>query len=294
MAQVTNLLEQQPPHAVEAEIAVLGAMILNGDVIGDVLEILRPDDFYRDRHAAIFKIIVRVWEQNLPIDLVHVNQAARDMSILEEIGGTECLVEIAESVPSAAGAAHYAEIVLNAARKRGLITALESSLRSCYRASDSADTLIDSAEAAVFALRSQKADKAETSLGESLQAAYEQQEAIANGLQVGVPTGLADLDKLTGGLHPGELIIVAGRPSIGKTALALNFAEHIAVDCNKPVGFFSMEMATRELGNRIMFSRAGIGYDRGGSNYTPEQWSQLASMVGETADSPMTIATRQA
>jgi len=289
--QVQNLLEQQPPHALEAEIAVLGAMILNHEVIGDVEQVIAdPGDFYRDRHAAIFKVLVDLYNRNVPIDLVHVNQALRDRNVLEEVGGTEYLVQLAESVPSAAGASHYAQIVHDKAVLRKLIETAEEILTRAYRSGDEVGEQVDEAEAGVFKLRKTNEATEASSLGILLKETYDRLEAQDGKYLTGLDTGFADLNELTSGLQASEMIIVAGRPSMGKTSFALNIAEQIAVVDQKPVGIFSLEMSKQQLAQRLLCTHSGVDSQRLRSNrVNPDEWALLAKTVGELADAPMFI-----
>ncbi len=212
-----KLFDRLPPHAVEAEMSLLGAMILDGRMIGDVVQILTgPDDFYQTRHAAIYQALVRLYDQNNPIDLVQLRQALADSQALEEAGGVEYLVELAESVPAATSAPYYAKIVRDKATLRRLIEAAGEILQRAYTSAEDASDQVDSAEREIFRL-AESGNAAEAgALGVLLQETFAQLEAREGQQLTGLETGFFELDEITTGLQKGEMVIVAARPSMGK------------------------------------------------------------------------------
>ena len=288
---VRGLLDQPMPHAIEAEMSLLGAMILDSQVIGDVAQILAsPEDFYRAQHAAIYRVLTDLYNRNLPIDLVHLNQKLRDQGVLEQIGGTAYLVQLAEAVPSSVGAVHYAQIVHDKSVLRKLIETSQEVLHRAYTSADEVIEQVDAAENAVFKLRRTNDSGDASGLGELLQETYAKLEAQDGKFLTGLDTGYEDLNKLTSGLQKGEMIIVAGRPSMGKTAFAVNIAEHIAVVNRQPVGIFSLEMSKQQLAQRLLCSYSRVDSQKLRSNMlNGEEWGALQLAVGELHDAPMFI-----
>ena len=219
---VKALFEKLPPHALEAECALLGSMILDWRVCGDVLQILNGStDFYKQGHAAIYDSLLELYNDQQSIDMVQLKQKLEDKSVLEHVGGTDYLIKLAESVPSAASATHYAKIVREKALMRSLIQALGESLDDVYNSDESPQAVVEAAQQAVFALTQQQEGKYATDLHSLLNATLEQLEQ--GGEDHFIKTGFYELDEmLGGGLRSGEMIIIAARPSQGKSALALS------------------------------------------------------------------------
>jgi replicative DNA helicase len=218
-AQIAKLFDKLPPHAIETECALLGAMILDSQVIGEVVQILKgPDDFYKTAHGAIYQVLVELYDQTQQIDMVQVNQRLRDLGKLEEIGGTEYLVQLAESVPSAVTAPHYARIVREKSQLRHLIDAAGKVLYDAYHSGETVANQLDQAEQAIFRLAEGRTSDDVAHLSVLLQETYDKLDAQArDGKTItGLETGFIELDDITNGLQNGEMIIVAARPSMGK------------------------------------------------------------------------------
>jgi replicative DNA helicase len=259
---LVRLFEQLPPHAIEAEMCLLGAMLIDPQVIGDVVLVLRgADDFYKPSNGAIYDAIVHLYDQHGTLDIVHLHQRLADRDVLASVGGQEYLVELASSVPSAAHAVHYARLVREKAVVRHLIEAAGDILYDAYHSPDESQNILEAAEQKIFRI-AQQADRGDMqSLHDLIKETMAILEANEGKHLTGLASGFSDLDEITSGLQCGEMIIVAARPSMGKTALALNLAEQIAL-LNKPVGIFSLEMGKQQLVQRMLAARSGIDSQR--------------------------------
>lgn len=253
-----KLFDREPPSAIEAEMSVLGAMLLDHSVVGDVAEIVRgPEAFFVEAHGVIYAAIVELYDRTSGLDLVQLTNALRTKGVLENVGNTEYLVRLAEGVPSAASATHYAKIVADKARLRALIDASAQTIHDCYHAGEDATGVADAAEARLLAAVAVSDNATGRNLGESMNAVLRQAEADASERR-GIPTGLGDLDAMTQGLQPGEMVIIAARPSMGKSALAFTMIENIAVRAGRRVALFSMEMGKESVGMRLLSSVSGV------------------------------------
>jgi replicative DNA helicase len=255
---LSQLFEQLPPHAIEAEMSLLGSMLLDPQVVGDVILIVRTgDDFFKAANGAIYDAMVELYDRHGALDIVQLNQLLTDRDCLAAVGGLDYLVELANAVPSAANATHYARLVREKASIRELIDAAGDILHDAHHSPDEAQVVLEEAEQRIFRI----AQQYEQSHAESLQALVDQTmkmiEANEGRLITGVPTGYDELDEKTHGFQRGELIILAARPSMGKTALALNIAEQMAMLGNG-VAVFSLEMAKLQLVQRLLSARSGV------------------------------------
>ena len=256
------LLDRVPPHSLEAEMSVLGAMLLAPEATGIAVQYLDADCFYRPQHRALFGTLVKLYDENKPVDLVILREALRASGKLEEVGGDSYLVTLADAVPTLANAEYYARVVKEKALLRGLIQASAEIIRDAQGQSGPVDDILDRCEKRIFDVAEKKivnqAQDIRTILSQLIQVLdFQGGRAIT-----GVETGLHDLDDRTRGLQPGEMIVLAARPSVGKSALALNIAEHVACDRGIPVGFFSLEMSKEELVLRLLSSRARVDGQR--------------------------------
>jgi replicative DNA helicase len=287
----SRLFDRQPPHAIEAECALLGSMILDWRVIGEVIQILNgAEDFYRQANANIYQVLVDQYDQQQSGDMVQLNQAMRDRGLLEQVGGTEYLIELAQSVPSAESSAHYARIVRDKAILRSLITACGKALETAYTSPEDARSQLEEVEKEIFALSRNRYTGGITDLKTLLQEAFDKITSRDGEGLTGLDCGFHDLNDRLNGLHRGEMIIVAARPSMGKTAFAMNIAEHIALMHRKPVGVFSMEMGKEQLAMRMLASRSGVDSERIRRNtISDDDANRLARTVGELSEAPIFI-----
>src|SRR5213594_1269485 len=292
MATIDENLRRVPPQSLEAEESVLGGIMLDNTVIDRVIGVLQPDDFYRGAHRKVFRAMMDLTERSEPVDLITLSETLKARGELAEVGGAAYLAELTERVPTAANAAHYAKIVRERSILRGLIEASTEIATRGYQASDNVDELLDRAEQLIFGIQERKVKQAFAKLSEvlvesikTIERLYEQKQAVT-----GVPTGLADLDALTAGLQPSDLIIVAGRPSMGKTAFCLNIAEHAALRADVGVAVFSLEMAKEQLAMRMLCSEARVDLARVRTGHlTDREFPRLAMAAGRLADASIYI-----
>ena len=242
--------------------SLLGSILLDPQVVGDVVLVIRSaEDFYKPANGAIYDTMVELYDKHASIDIVQLNQALADREILDSVGGLNYLVELADAVPSAANAAHYARLVREKAMVRQLIEAAGDILYDAYHSPDQAEAILDKAEQRIFDIAQQSQHSQIESLHELIKQTISLLEASEGQQLTGLPTGFVELDELTGGLQRGEMIVIAARPSMGKTALALNIAEQMATQ-GLSVGIFSMEMSKQQVVQRILCARSGIDSQR--------------------------------
>ncbi|MFN2384047.1 MAG: replicative DNA helicase [Gemmatimonadota bacterium] len=271
--------ERVPPHSDEAEISVLGGMLLEESAVDRAMELLTEDDFYHPAHRQIFRAVAGLRDQGHMPDAVAVLEELRRRGQLETAGGEEYLARIVEIVPTAANLPYHARLVLDAAVKRRLISAGTDIVAEAFEAPEDADQILNRAEERIFRLSEHRFKKAFTPINQLLQSAVMQLESLSARREAitGAPTGFTDLDELTAGFQLSDLIIVAGRPSLGKTSLALNIAAHAAITANLPVAIFSLEMSTEQLVQRLISTEALVSLKalRTGQA-TSEQWKRVA------------------
>ncbi|MDH3716735.1 MAG: replicative DNA helicase [Planctomycetota bacterium] len=259
-----QLLDRQPPCNLEAERNTLGSMLLLPEVCDEVSLILKPEDFYDDAHQTLYEHIADLYETGQKVDLTLLVDRLKSAGDFEEIGGAAALAEIAHSVPTAANAAYYARIIREKSILRSLIYTGTEIVKEAYEQGHPARELLNQAEEKIFGIRDQRGKSGDlANIHDVLMEAFEQIDArMEHGGASGLSTGFSDVDKLTGGLHPEELVIVAARPSMGKTAFAANIAEHVAVEENQPTLFVSLEMSRLELAQRMMCSLGEINGEK--------------------------------
>jgi len=250
-----------PPQNIEAEICTLGSMLLDNTKIDEVAALVRPSDFFREAHGSLFRKIVEVHGSGSPVDGLILSEHLARAGDLERIGGDEVIWKLLEDTPHAANAEFYARIVRQKAVARGLIEQSETTVRECYSNLFTADQLVEQAEVRVFAVGEAEATGDTVDVAEAVDEANALIDRRIGGEVTGVSSGLLDLDDALGGFQPGTLTIIAARPSMGKTALALNIADHAAVNCGVVPLFVSLEMGRAELALRMIQSRAEVdGY----------------------------------
>ncbi|MSR19211.1 MAG: replicative DNA helicase [Phycisphaerales bacterium] len=261
-ADVARLLDAMPPHAIEAEISLLGSLLVNPAVVGDVVQVIHsPDDFFRPIHRTIYATIIELYERNPSIDIVQLSQLLKDRGVLEEIGGIDYLVALAEGVPSAAHAMEFAKAVRDKATLRELIDAASEIVHDAHRAGEDAPAVLEAAEQRVFSIAQKRETGGVADMRQLLEQTLKMIEESEGRSLTGLPTGYAELDDLTCGLQAGEMVVIAARPSMGKTALALNLMEKVAA-AGHPVAMFSLEMGRQALVQRILCARAGVDSQR--------------------------------
>ena len=281
-----------PPQNVEAEQAVLGSILLKADVFGNVLEILKTTDFYKDSHRLIYETMIDLFEKNEPLDLLTVSNLLRDKNKIEQIGGTIYLATLTSIVPVTANIASYAKIIREKSILRKLISVNTDIASRCYEEQNDIDILVDEAEQAIFDIAGTKSDQNFTPIKSIVPKAFAAVEQLykRKELITGVPTGYAEIDKMTAGLQASDLIILAARPSMGKTSFAMNIAQHAALVEKTGVAVFSLEMSKEQLVMRLLSSVGRIDSQRiRTGKLRSEDWPKLTRAVGMLSEAPMFI-----
>ncbi|HYZ92687.1 MAG TPA: replicative DNA helicase [Actinomycetota bacterium] len=297
MTTLQQTSQRVPPHSVEAEESVLGAMLLSETSISDVLEKLRSDDFYKPAHRRIFESVVSLFGRGEAVDSVTAAEELRRAGALEEVGGKPYLFHLVNSVPAASNASYYARIVEETALLRRMIEATQQAAAMAFESSDDVDNIVDQVEQMIFSVAQRRLGDRFAHIRDLLHEHLEQVEALQlRGASVtGVPSGFIDLDNLTSGLQPSNLVIVAARPSFGKTSFALNIAQQAATEHGVPVAIFSLEMSKMELVQRLVCAEALVDVHKlRTGNLSDQDWSRLATAVGRLADAPVYIDDTEA
>jgi replicative DNA helicase len=286
-ASVARQFERLPPHSIEAEMCLLASMMLDKEMVGQVVQIVDREAFYQADHQIVYDVLVKLYEQNRPTDPVIVREELAKRQLLEEVGGTAYLMQIIGTVPSAAHGAHYASIVREKGMLRQLIAASNDILRDAYGPHEQADIVLDRAEKRVFEIAEKKVSGAMVSMESVLHEVFEM---IENRGQRGIETGFLELDDMMNGLQNGEMVIVAARPSMGKTAFAMNIIEHVAADERMPCAVFSLEMSKQQLAQRMLCSRGEIDAHKLRKGLLQShEYAHLATVVGELAKAPIWV-----
>jgi replicative DNA helicase len=284
--------DRTPPHDVAAEQCVLGGMLLSKDAISDVMETIRPDDHYRPAHQIIHEAILELYGRGEPADAVTVSDLLNKRSELARVGGPSYLHTLIASVPTAANAGYYARIVRERAILRRLVEVGTRIVQLGYSGDGEADELVDRAQAEVYGVTERRVSEDYLPLSDIMPGALDEIEAIGSrgGNMTGVPTGFADLDSLTNGLHAGQMVVIAARPAIGKSTLALDLARSAAIKHSLPTVIFSLEMSRNEITMRLLSaeSRVSLHSMRTGQ-MGEEDWATLARRMSEVVDAPLFI-----
>ncbi len=286
-----------PPHSLEAEQSVLGGLLLDNDAVDKVGDIVAAADFYSDAHRLIYAHIVKLVAENKPADVVTVSESLASVQKLDYIGGLAYLGALVQNVPTAANIRHYAQIVRDRSILRQLAGTAGEIADSAYNPlGRSAKEILDQAEARVLHIAEQgeRGARQYTEIGQLLPGVVERIETLYNRDDpsdvTGVATGYSDLDRMTSGFQPGDLVIIAGRPSMGKTSLALNIGEHVALDAKLPVAVFSMEMGASQLALRMIGSVGRLDQHKlRTGRLAAEDWDKLSSALGRLSEAPILI-----
>jgi replicative DNA helicase len=281
-----------PPHSEVAEQSVLGALLLDRDAVVAVVEFLRPEHFYGEKHQKIFEVVLDLYQEREPVDVVTVTESLKKNKNLKLIGGAEYLTTLVNMVPTAAHAEHYGRIVRDDYTKRQLIAAAAKISDMSFDDSGDVRQILDNAESTVFSLAQQHLKQVFTPVKNILAESFDRLDELhknAGGLR-GVPTGFADLDETLAGMQDSNLLILAARPGIGKTALALNIAQNASFKTRLPVGFFSLEMSKEELMDRLLVSQAEIdAWKMKTGHLDEEEFTKLSDAMGELYETPLYI-----
>lgn len=284
--------EKIPPQDLVAEQSVIGSMLLEKNAVVKAVEFLQPDSFYRDAHRLIYETILDLFDRGEPIDLVTVTNDLRKMGRLEQIGGSVYVADLINSVPTAANVDYYAKIVAEKATLRRLIEAGTRIVRDCFEAAEDVDQIVDNAEKRIFEIALKrvregfiKIDSVIKGVLDRIDSLYDKKEGLT-----GTPTGYPDLDQLTAGFQNSDLIIIAARPSVGKTAFALNIAQNVAIKHKIPVAIFSLEMSKEALAQRILCSEAEVDANKlKTASLSDTGWKKLTRALGRLSEAPVFI-----
>ncbi len=291
MPTLEDNLRKVPPQNLEAESSVLGGILLENEAINRVLEVLTPEDFYRESHRKIFRAMIEICDRSEPVDLITLSDFLKAKGDLEVVGGSAYLASLASAIPTSANIHFYARIVREKAIRRYLISAATEIATRGYEDQENVDEFLDEAEKVIFDISEKRVRGSFVKVGDMIRDSikmveklYERKEMVT-----GVPSGFKDLDRLTAGFQPSDLIVVAGRPSMGKTALCLNIATHAAFG-GHGVAVFSLEMAKEQLVLRMLCSEARIDHSKVRSGYLADrEFPALVMAAGRLAEIPIYI-----
>jgi len=281
-----------PPHDIEAEQAVIGSMLTDKEAVISALEVLKPEDFYREDNKIIYASIANLYNKAEPIDIITLKDELSSIGKLEAVGGLEYIVQLPEKVPTTANASKYVKIVEEKSILRSLIKTANEIISLGYDPTQEVEQITEGAEKKLFEVMQRKSQKGYNSIKDILVESFTQLEKLYNQKQyiTGVPTGFADLDYKTAGLHNSDLILVAARPAMGKSAFALNIATNAAVRANTPVVIFSLEMSKEQMANRILCSEALVDSNKVRTGKVEdEDWAKLAIASGILSESQIYI-----
>lgn len=281
-----------PPQNTEAEASLLGAILIDSDAVVKVADIVRPDDFYDERHARIYEAVLKLYEKHSPIDVLTLSDELRSTGMLDLVGGAPYLSELTNFVPTASHADKYAEIIAQKAIRRRLIKASQSIAELGYDESQSLQSLIESAETNLFEVSQKHVKQDISSIENILSESFDRLDDLHKdkGKLRGVSTGYKDLDNILAGFQPSDLIILAARPSMGKSALALNFAHNVGTKSNMPVLLFSLEMSKEQLVDRLLASEAGVNaWNLRTGNLTDSDFEKIGHAMGTLSEAQIYI-----
>ena len=289
---MVNETTKIPPQNMEAEVSVLGAMLIDGEAVNKVIEVLTVSDFYSGAHQKIYNGIIELYQKNEPADLITITNILKDRGELDSIGGAGYLTNLVNQVPTAANVAYYAKIINEKAVLRQLIDGATSIVDQGYSNSGDVDRFMDEAERIIFEVAQKKIKQSFFAVKDivkdsfkTIEQLYERKEMVT-----GVPTGFTEVDKLTSGLQSSDLIVVAGRPSMGKTAFALNIVAHAAMNADVPCAIFSLEMSKEQLVQRLLCSEARVSASKlRGGFLTESDWPKLTRAAGALSEAPIYI-----
>ncbi len=280
-------LDRMPPQNIEAERSTLGSMLLEKEAIYKSIEFLKSDDFYREAHRVIFEVVTQLANKGEPVDIITVSEDLKQHDMLDKIGGVAYLTALANSVPTAANVEYYARIVEEKALLRSIITAATDIVTMGYAGADDVGIILDEAEKKIFQISQKRNVKGFVNLKNILIETFERIEKIyeSKGGVTGMPTGFPDLDRMTAGFQQSDLIIIAARPSMGKTTFALNIARNVAVEKKIPVVIFSFEMSKEQLALKLLCSEAGVDNQRiRTGTLMDSDWPRLSNALGRLSD----------
>ncbi len=289
----SNSTLRLPPQSLESEKALLGALLLKPDALHDISDMVHMDSFYAEKHRLIYEAMRELVERGEPIDLLSIGERLHGKGTLERVGGRSYLSELAGTAPTPGNFAHYAELVSRKHLMRSLIDASYQITESAYNESRDTAEVLEEAEKLVYAIGNASASHKFVSIAEKMEGAWERIESLSknDGAIRGIPTGFPDLDQLLSGLHPSDLVILAARPSVGKTSLALDIARNAAVRHNVPVGIFSLEMSSEQIVDRMLSAESFVNSWklRTGAVHAEEDFTKIRDALETLSKAPIYI-----
>ena len=292
MKESNLTLDKLPPQNIEAEQSVLGAILLDNNALYTAFELITQDDFYKESNKKIFMAMTELLEKNEPIDIITLTDHLRKKDNLDVIGGTQYLTSLASMIPTSANVRFHSKIVREKSMVRGLLRSVTDIARNVYETEQDAEELIDYAEKTIFDLSERRISPSFSVLKDVIKDSFQMIEQLYDKKETvtGVPSGFKELDELTTGLQKSDLIIIGGRPSMGKTAFSLNIAQHVGVSMNEPVAIFSLEMSKEQLAFRMLCSEAMVDSNNIRKGFIrKDDWHKLTSAAGKLAQSPIFI-----
>lgn len=285
-------LDKLPPQNIEAEMATLGAMLLNENIIPEIMEFINEYSFYKEEHKLIFAGIIFLFDARKKVDILTLTEYLSKKKILEQVGGATYLTTLADFVPTAANAVHYARIVKEKSVMRFLLNSATQIVSMVYKEEDDVNSILDKAEKLIFDISDRRVEGGYIHIKDIIKDGIELIESLYHKKShiTGIPTGFIDFDVKTAGLQKADLIIAAGRPSMGKSAFVISIAEHVAVEEKIPVGIFSLEMSREQLMQRFLCSQAKVDVHKLRTGFlAPSEWPILTSAAGRLSEAPIYI-----
>ncbi|HEX8949112.1 MAG TPA: replicative DNA helicase [Dissulfurispiraceae bacterium] len=285
-------IDKLPPQNIEAEQSVLGAIIFDNEALPKAIELLTPDDFYKESHRRLYQAMLELFDKNEPVDIITLTDFLRRSGSLDAIGGIPYLSTLANSIPTSANVRYHARIVREKSLLRSLIQTATHITAKVYEDSLEAEEMVDYAEKMIFDIADRRTEASFADMNSVIKDSIKMIEQLFDKKETitGVPTGFKDLDELTSGLQAGDLIIIGGRPGMGKTAFALNIAQHVGVEMKEPVAIFSLEMSKEQLAMRMLCSEGMVDASRVRKGFLGKQdWPKLTSAAGRLAEAPIFI-----
>ena len=285
-------LDKLPPQNIEAEQSILGAILIDNDALPKALEILDPEDFYKQSHRKIFNVMIELFEKSEPIDMITLTDDLKRRDEMEAVGGISYLSSLVNMIPTAANVKYHSKIVREKALLRGLLRSATEIAGRVYEDNLDAEELVDYAERSIFDISDKRIKASFVTLKEVIKDSFEMIERLYDKKETvsGVPSGFRDLDDLTTGFQKGDLIVVGGRPSMGKTAFSLNVAQHVGLELKEPVAIFSLEMAKEQLAFRMLCSEAMVDSNSIRKGFIKkEDWHKLTSAASNLTGAPIFI-----
>ncbi len=281
-----------PPHSVEAEQSVLGGMILDKEAIADAVEIVQSEDFYKEAHREIFEAILSLYDRDQPVDLITLSEELKRRQTLEAIGGLSYLTSLSAAVPTTTHVSYYAKIVEEKSLLRKLISASSEIIDKSYEAEDNTASILDLAEKRIFDISQKRSSKGFVPIKQALLESFNKIEELYQNKEgmLGLPTGFIDIDRKTSGLQKSDLILIAARPSMGKTAFALNIVQNTAIRTNASIAVFSLEMSREQLVQRMLSAESHIEIQKiRTGDLDEDEWPRLAKAMGQLAQAKIFI-----